>query len=268
MVPCAHLRAFEPLDAFPGRERERWSGYVSSGGGLSGTEAVRAEVEVATARMLTGRSSGRGEEALVRRIGARIHVCPLQLELRAAVALAEFRRQVPESLLEAFLPDRAARNRLDRLAMSGQTPHTRDAAWLVPLAWFVAFEPDERRVLDPPEGRGPRVVHLTTAAQAAERLVRAITVVEAGLEDGEEVLLSLAEVATWVDGFDPRSVIELDYGGVAALLEPAALVTDRTCADLWEAIEHLEAGDLLGAAAAYGVARSRWTGLHQRQFAS
>jgi hypothetical protein len=268
MIPCAHLRAFEPLDAFPPRDRERWARYVSSGAGISTSQARRAEDEVATARLLTGRSPSGDDAALVRRVGERIHVCPLQLELRAATALSELRRQVPEALVDVLVPDELVRDRLDRLALSGAVPHTRDAPWAVPLPWFVAFEPDDRRWLDPPEGRGPRIVHLTTADQAAERLARAIEVVEATIEDGEDVLVSLADVASWVDGFDPRSLIELDYGRVGGLFRTGELAEDHTCRDLWNAIDSLAEGDLLAAAAYYGVARSRWTRLTHRQHTS
>lgn len=267
MVPCAHLRAFEPLDAFPPAERERWSRYVSDGA-ISSSEAARTEDANRVARLLTGRLARGDDAALVRRVGDRVHVCPLQLDLRAAAALQEFRRTMPDQLVDSFLPHAGARRELDRLAMSGRAPHILDAPWAVPLPWFMAFEPDDRRLLDPPEGRGPRVVHLTTADQAADRLARAIEVVEATIEDGEDVLVALAEVATWVDSFDARSLIELDYGGVSALFEPAALRADRTCADLWDAIEGLTTGDVLTAAAAYGVARSRWSSLRSKHHAS
>jgi hypothetical protein len=267
MVPCAHLRAFEPLDAFSPRERERWGRYVSDGG-LSSSEVARTEDAVRVARLLTGRLASGDDAALVRRAGGRVHVCPLQLDLRAAAALQEFRRTMPDQVVDSFLPDEPSRQALDRLAMSGQAPHILDAPWAVPLPWFVAFEPDDRRVLDPPEGRGPRVIHLTTADQAAERLARVIAVVESTIEDGEDVLAALAEVATWVDSFDPRSLIELDYGGLSTLFSATELRVDRTCADLWEAVEGLASGDVLAAAAAYGVARSRWTTLRSKQHAS
>ncbi|MBW3657014.1 MAG: hypothetical protein KY457_00115 [Actinobacteria bacterium] len=267
MVPCAHLRAFEPLDAFPPADRERWSSYVTSGG-ISTSEAARTEQATRASRLLTGRLARGDDAALVRRVGDRIHVCPLQLDLRAAAALREFRRTMPDLVVDAFLPDAGSRQALDRLALSGRAPHILDAPWAVPLPWFLAFEPDDRRVLDPPEGRGPRVVHLTTADQAADRLARAIEVVEATIEDGEDVLAALAEVAAWVDSFDTRSLIELDYGAVSALFAPGELQADRTCADLWDAVEGLASGDVLAAAAAYGVARSRWSSLRSKQHAS
>lgn len=268
MVPCAYLRAFEPLDAFPAPERERWAAYVSDGRGVTQPQAIETEEAVTTARLLQGRWPGTDDVALIRRVGERIHVCPLQLDLRAAAALDEFRRRVPDVVADAFLPDERTRRDLERLARSGRTPHTLDAPWALPLVWFVAFDPDDRHLVDPPEGRGPRLVHLTTADQAAQRLSRAIGIVEATLEDGEEVLASLAEVAAWIDGFDDRTIIELDYGGITRLLDEADLENDTTCEDVWNALESLGDGDLLGAAAYYGIARSRWSDLRHKQHAS
>jgi hypothetical protein len=268
MVPVAQLKVFTPLDAFPPRERERWATYVSAGRGLSRRQVADAEAGAAAARLLRGRSPLGPEAALVRRVGQRTFLCPLQLELRAAVALASFRRTVPEVLLDAFLPDQRVLGTMEAVSNSGRVPHILDEPWAVPLHWFVAFDPSERRFTDPPEGRGPRVVHLTTCDQAAERYERAIAIVETTVEDGEDLLAELAGTAAWIDAFDPSSLLELDYGQVAGLLSRDELQADRTCEELWQAIEALESGDLLGAAAYYGVARARWTHRRAKQHAS
>jgi hypothetical protein len=268
MVPRAQLRVFAPLDDFPPRERERWAAYVDAGNGLTRREVAATEEHVARVRLVTGRSPLGPEAALVRRAGRRILVCPLDLDLRAAHALATFRRNVPEEVLDAFVPDQRTRVRLERLSDTGRAPHVLDEAWVVPLHWFVAFGPDERHLTDPPEGNGPRVTHLTTCGQALVRLERAIDAVETAVEDGEDILAALAGTAAWLDSFDPASLLELDYGGVAAMLDREQLRDDTTCEELWEAIEALLAGDLLAAAAAYGVARARWSRWHAKQHAS
>lgn len=268
MVPRAQLRVFTPLDHFPPRERERWAAYVDAGRGLTRREVADAESRAASVRLLTGRCPAGTDAALVRRAGRRILVCPLEPDLRAAHALVDFRRQVPEDVLAAFVPVPGALERLQRLADSGRVPHILDEPWVVPLHWFVAFGPDERHVTDPPEGAGPRVTHLTTCGQAVARLERAIDIVEVAVEDGEEILAALAGTAAWLDAFDGTSLLELDYGGVAALLADDQLREDTTCEELWEAIEALQAGDLLAAAAAYGVARARWSRWRAKQHAS
>lgn len=268
IVPRAQLKVFSPLASFPVAERARWTAYVRAGRGLTRSEVAAAESVDATIRLLTGRSRLGPDAALVRRAGQRILVCPLDLDLRAAFALAEFRRRVPAVVAPAFVPDPTVLAQLEELTSSGRVPHVLDEPWVVPLHWFLGFSPDERRFTDPPEGTGPRLVYLTTVAQALARYARAIGVVEATLEDGEEILAELAEVAAWLDAFDPNSVLELDYGRVARLFTPEELHADRSCAELWEAIDALEAGDLLGAAAGYGVARARWSGRRAKQRAN
>jgi hypothetical protein len=268
IVPRAQLKVFAPLESFPAADRERWAVYVRAGRGLTRDEVAAAESGNATARLLTGRSRLGPDAALVRRAGQRFLLCPLDLDLRAAFALAEFRRRVPAAVVPAFVPDPAALDQLEELTSGGRVPHVLDEAWVVPLHWFLAFAPEERRFTDPPEGSGPRVSYLTTVAEALVRYARAIGVVEATLEDGEEILADLAEVAAWLDAFDPSSVLELDYGRVARLFTPAELHADRSCAELWEAVDALEAGDLLAAAAGYGVARARWSGRRAKQRSS
>jgi hypothetical protein len=268
LVPRAQLKVFSPLEAFPPRERERWRSYVEDGRGLTRREVAAAESGAAVTRLVTGRSRLGPDAAIVRRAGRRTLICPLQLELRAAIALATFRRVVPPTAFDAFLPSRTSLGRLEQLSSSGRAPHVLDEPFAVPLHWFVAFSPSERRFTDPPEGAGPRLVYLTSVDQAQDRLERAIDVVESTVEDGEDVLAALADVAAWLDAFDASSLLELDYGGVAGSVPREVLREDRTCQELWSAIDALASGDLLAAAAAYGVARSRWNDHRGRQHAS
>jgi hypothetical protein len=267
-VPRAQLKVFSPLDAFPPSERERWRSYVEAGRGLTRREVAAAESGASVNRLITGRSRLGPDAAIVRRAGQRTLICPLQLELRAAVALANFRRVVPPTVFDAFVPDRRSFGRLEQLSSSGRAPHVLDEPFAVPLHWFVAFSPRERRFTDPPEGAGARLVYLTTVEQAQDRLERALDVVESTVEDGEEVLAALAEVAAWLDAFEPSSLLELDYGGVGRTVPREVLREDRTCEELWTAIDALASGDLLSAAAAYGVARGRWNDHRARQHAS
>ena len=268
LVPRAQLKAFAPLESFPPRERERWRAYVAQGRGLTRSQVAEVEAGACVTRLVSGRSPLGPEAALVRRAGRRSLICPLDLELRAAAALDEFKRIVPPSVVGAFLPDAASVERLAALSDAGRTPHVLDEPWAVPLPWFVAFSPDERRFRDPPEGVGPRLVYLTTVEQSLQRLDHAIELVDATIEDGDDVLDELDRLAVWLQAFDPASLLELDYGGVARGFERAELENDRTCEELWQAIDGLESGDLLGAAAAYGVAQARWSGRRAKQHAS
>ncbi len=264
-IPRTQLRVFSPLESFPAADRDRWRAYVERGGGVTRRQLAALESGVARARLLSGRSRFGPDAALVRRVDGRIMLCPLQLELRAARALELFRRTVPPVAFEAFVPGRRVTS---GTVGSVAVPHILDEAWSVPLSWFVAFAPSERRLLDPPEGASARIVYLTTCAAAAERIERVIRAVEDNTEDGEDVLATLADLAVWIDAFDPVSLLELDYGGVARILGLQELERDHTCADLWRAVDALEAGDPLAVAAAYGAAVARWRRHQARQYAS
>lgn len=257
-VPRSQLKVFSPLDAFPEAERERWTAYVRAAGGLTRRQHADAEAAAAT-RLLIGLTPLSPDAALVRRHGRRVMVCPLDLDLRAARALTAFRQTVPDALVDTFVPSRTLRGALETLASTNRAPHVLDEPWSVPLHWFVAFDPAERRVRDHPEGHGVRVLYVTRCDQALERLERAAEVVEGTIEDGEDILDSLESLTSWLEAFDPSSLLELDYGSVAGLFAAAQLREDTTCEDLWDAVEALEQGDLMTAAAGYGIVRARWS---------
>ena len=268
LVPRAQLKVYSPLDAFPPHERDRWRGYVEDGRGLTRRAAAAAEADDTRTRLLRGRPPVVPEDALVRRSGQQVLICPLELELRAAIAFDAFRDSIPDVVADTFVIDDREATRLRHIAAAGRMPHILDEPWAVPLHWFVAFSPDERRFADPPEGSGPRLSYLTTCDRATERLAQAIEVVEVAVEDGEHVLVSLASVAAWLDGFDATSVLQLEYGPVAKQFASAELEADHTCEEVWQAIRALATGDLLAAAAAYGVARARWTRRRAKQHTS
>lgn len=268
MVPRAFLRIFEPLDVLPDAERERWSAYVAERGGVTVRQALAVEEGAALARLVTGRWSGVAEGALVRRVGGRTFVCPLRFALRAAHALRELREEVPEVVVAQLLPDPDERRYLTALDAPGTVVAIRERAWVVPLAWFTLFDPVERHLVDPPEGRGPRLSYLTRAAAAVERVVTVRGVVEEAPMELPDVLRDLDRLIAWLAVFDPGSLVELDYGTTVSAFEVAELRADRTCADVAAAVEALDEGDLLGAAAYYGVARSRWSRLRGRSRAS
>jgi hypothetical protein len=263
-VPRAQLKVFAPIDSFPPRERERWAAYLTAGGGVTRRQLAALEHAAAIATGIAGRVPRTVEAALVRRAGERVLLCPVELDLRAAMAFASFRRTVPPAVVASLVPSSATRTRLEDLARGGRQPRILDAPWAVPLPWFLAFAPEERRLTDPPEGRGPRLVYLTTVAQAQVRLTRALGVVEEAIDDGEDVLVELAALAAWLDPCDPTSVLELDYGEVARWFAPEALRADRSCEELWDAVDALEEGELLLAAAGYAVVRSRWSAQRAR----
>jgi|GEM_PF-2118528 len=256
-VPRAQLKVFSPLEAFAVEERDAIAEALEREGGLSRSEAGDLEVAWSIAGLLAGSPPPAPEAVQVRRVAERTMVCPLRLQLRAAMAFEAFAAQVPPAVLPSVVPDARRRAGLQR-PVAG-IPHVRDQPFAAPLTWFLAFRPAEQRFTNAPEGPGPRLVHLTTVGKAADRLQRVIDVVRTVLVDADEVLLELAELDLWLDAFDPVALLELDHGSAGRLRGAAGLRRDSTCAQLWRAVDALEAGDDHGAAVAYAAARAPWS---------
>lgn len=252
VVPAAQLRIFVPRDTLDARDAARWTVRMGR------TEARRREEEVALARLVGRRASVDDAAVLVRRVGDDEFVCPVQHDLRCALALRQLRADVPDVVVSALVGDPGLEDELDLIAAAGRTPTTIDAPWAVPLQWFALFSPAERRFTDPPEGAGPRLVHVTTARAAMDRLERVIDVLDVRVADADVVLDAIADLAEWVDSFDPRSWLELDYGGLADWLGAEALERDHSVADVWASVEALERGEVLEAAAHHATLRRRW----------
>lgn len=216
------------------------------------------EDEVAHGRLLGRRAVVDDAAVLVRRVNDDEFVCPVQHDLRCALALRQLRTEVPASVLSAMVPDVGLVDHLDLVAAAGRRPATIDAPWAVPVPWFALFAPAERRFTDPTEGAAPRLVHMTTVRAATDRLERVVDVVDERVADADELLDALGDLAEWVESFDPRSWLELDYGGLAPWLGADRLREDRSAADLWASVEALERDDVAEAAAHQAVLRRRW----------
>lgn len=265
-VPRAQLKVFSPLEAFALDERETIRAALDRDAGLSRSQAGDLEAAWSIAGLVRGAPPAAPEAVQVRRVADRVMVCPLRLELRAAMAFGTFAAQVPPAVLPAVVPDARRRARMQRPANG--VAHVREQPFAAPLPWFLAFRPAEQRFTNAPEGRGPRLVHLTTVGQAGKRLERVIDVVRTVLVDADEVLLELAELGAWFDAFDPVALLELDHGSAGRLRGAAALRRDSTCAQLWRAVDALEEGDDHAAAVAYASARAAWSGSRRLGHAS
>jgi hypothetical protein len=264
MVPCAYLRVFEPLDAFPQPDRERWGRYVASGATLSTSAAARTEARLATSRLITGREPAPTVDALVRRVGRRVHICPLQVAERHAVALLAFRERLPDVAAEAFVSPREAHSALVAVEQLRRPPHIQASSWEVPLRWFVAFGPEERHFVDPPEATGPRLTYLTSVASALDRLDRVVDAVETNIQDGDPIVDALGDLVEWLAHFADDSILELDYGGLTSVIPSVELAIDHSCDDLWAVVEGLERGDALSAINGYETVAMRWQVLRER----
>ncbi|KUP98004.1 hypothetical protein [Thermobifida cellulosilytica] len=299
MLPyIAYLRLYQPLVAFPSREREYWRSYADSPRCRGRIEAMAAEHEESLQRLLCdpplAAPLAESGDAYVRRVGGELFVCPWQTRLRSWLAFATLRTTASQRLRQAFLPDLVVQEtQRDFERWRERTGNTRvqilTSTWEVPLAWFVPFDPGERHLVlehgdGAPEGEPfahasqggacPQcgtalpvpehapvrtLLYVTQAADALPRLARAVRVVSGCSPAGSSFLYALERLEEWVGAVaHPRALLELDYGGLVHLLDDAALQSDQSAAEVHTALTAMERGRPELVAAMRMRLRERW----------
>jgi len=283
----ASLRVYEPLAAFSGPARARWEEHVARADAPSPAAAAAAEREAAV-RACAGAASGvlpeLEDSAFVTELDGVRLVSPWGLRLRSLEALEEFLSDVPGPLVAAYLPRALERDvgelvDSERLAHPDQRGHVLTSSWHVPLRWFVLVDASERAVaLGSPDERasdgaievpapagtrrrtGRRLVYRTPMSRARRRVARALEVLRRTVEDGV-VTAGVEDLGRWLEEFHPRSLVELDYGGLVHLLDDEQLESDVSARDVTLALAALDEGDADRAAAAYARVTSRMKAL-------
>ena len=278
MAYAAHLRVYEPLAAFEGEERRRWDAYVRAGNIPSVAGGMQME-HAAGVRALIGRPPGVipvvGEHAFVTESDGVTLVCPWRTRVRAWEGSGDFRDELPDELADTFIARavaEAAEEDLERWRVQHPTLHTHilTSTWQVPLRWFVLVDAEEREVsLGTPGPAGPpgttrvtgrSLVYRTAMSRARRRTARALAVLRRTVEDGL-VTAGVEDLGRWLEEFHPRSLVELDYGGLVHLLDDAELRQDESARDIADALAALTDGDPDRASVAYGRVTARMKAL-------
>jgi hypothetical protein len=274
---AASLRVYEPLAAFEPEQRRHWEAYVAEGRAPAPADGAARE-RAAGLRALTGRPPSvlpvLEEHAFVHQVDGVTLVCPWRTRLRSLMALEEFAADLPDEVLEAFLPLDVARRATAELDLERARPGARSAQltspWQVPLPWFVLVDADERQVrLGEPAGGGDTsvdrragrgLVYRTAMSRARRRTAKALAVLRRTVDD-DEVAAGLEDLGRWLEEFHPRSLVELDYGGLVHLLDDATLAQDESARDVGAALVALDEGDGVAASAAYARVTARMKAL-------
>ena len=281
----AFLRVYEPLDAFDGEQRRSWEAYLAGRRWLPTADGV-AQERAAALRALVGDPPRAlpvlDEHAHVAEVDGATLLCPWRTRLRALEALEEFVADLPDEVVEAFVPlplVAAAGAELDgwREAHPGRRSHQLSSRWQVPLRWFVLVDAEERdaRLGQPTTGGGTPVhrragrslVYRTAMSRARRRTARALSVLRRTVDEGA-MTAAVEDLGRWLEEFHPRSLVELDYGGLVHLLDDAALQEDESARDVAAALAALADGDPDTAEAAYERVLSRMNALQAVESAS
>jgi hypothetical protein len=292
---AAELRVYEPLSAFPSGERKRWEAYAASGSSPSTRDGQRRERELGLivacrVQPRVPRSGEVGERAYLLSGHAGLVVCPWRTELRSWAAAAELAAVLPAELTDSVLPaaevELAAGEHERWLAQHPDArAHILTSRWVVPVRWFLPFHRDERRLqlgtrprpasgaepagaaAGPVTAVGRSLVYRTEMAQARRRMARALAVLRRAFDSGP-VVGAVESLGRWLEEFHPRSVVELDYGGIVDLRSDAELRADDSVGDVAEALGAIADGDADNATRAYDRVIERWRIAHRVESAN
>ncbi|MFG2814738.1 hypothetical protein [Streptomyces sp. NPDC048410] len=263
VVPyAAYLRVYEPLAAFPEPERDHWTRYARRADRPTYQDELRRSLADLLPTPPVPVPVHESADAFVLERDGVVCVCPWRTRLRGWQALAGLGEELPTPVLDAVLPplvrDQAAQDYERWLEHNpGARSWIRGATWQIPLNWFVLVADEERR-FEPRSGGTPAMLrYRTPMVQARRRVARSLrtlrdTVEESPLIDG------VLDVGRWLEEFHPRSVVELDYGGLVHAVPGRTLEEDHSAADVAAGIDALRRGDGSAASLAYGRLAARW----------
>lgn len=173
----------------------------------------------------------------------------LRMYLALAAAMAQFGR--------AELPTGAepGTRALELLRSQPDRPPVLDAAWHVPLTWFIAFDPSERILEE--NSAGLSVRYLASLSDATDRVSDAVSKLSNRIPDS--VVQTVSNLKSWLESFGSSGIVELDYGALTSLFDPSELADEDTVSEIWAAIGNMADGYPVRSALLYRRAEQRWS---------
>ncbi|MCW6003085.1 hypothetical protein K1W54_00580 [Micromonospora sp. CPCC 205371] len=264
---ASYLRVYEPLTAFDRDRQVFWRRYVREGRAIAPTDGPGRQRTAVIEALGAGwtRLPDLPDEAYVLEADDTLLVCPWNLRVRVAEAALSARDGVPSVLADAFVPPVLAgqakaivedwRNGAKVLERGVPRVHEQIATWGVPLRWFVFVDAEERELIIRQGRRALR--YRTEISKARRRAHRGVSVLRKSVGDAP-ITEAVEEGARWLEEFHPRSVVELDYGGLVDLLPDDALEEDDSPKLVAAGLAGLSRGDADAATEAYEKLVARW----------
>ncbi|SDY24251.1 hypothetical protein SAMN05444365_1011173 [Micromonospora pattaloongensis] len=264
---ASYLRVYEPLTAFDRERQVFWRRYVQEGRAVAPPDGPGRQRTAVIGALGAGwtRLPDPPDEAYVLEHDDTLLICPWNLRVRVAEAALSARDGVPSVLADAFVPPILAgqakavvedwRSGARVLEHGMPRVHEQIATWGVPLRWFVFIEESEREFSTRPGQRMLR--YRTEISKARRRASRGLAVLRKSVGDAP-ITEAVEEGARWLEEFHPRSVIELDYGGLVDLLPDETLAADDSPALVASGLAALSRGDAESASEAYEKLVARW----------
>jgi len=254
----ASLRIYEPFESFNSRDQNLWSTEFPN------LQTIFEEQNESLRKTITlNYSYSKIDGAHFLKIDNKKYVSPWSTAIRNYNAFDDFSNSLPTSIIHYFIPkvvNDSIQNTLQ--SIEDKVSHILSSTWSIPPRWFALFSPEERiRGVDE---NGHFSILRTSISSAKDRCTFTHqTVMSAfgeGIVEGE-----VAELLSWLEIFDRKSIVELDYGGLATFLHnsllsngESGLEADSSIEDVNSSIAGLSSGD--GALAGKGYERlvTRW----------
>jgi len=254
----ASLRVYEPIDSFEAKDQLRWSKISNS------TPTLVDEQNTSLSRMIRGYlSTFKSDGVHLLEIDGKRYIAPWSTSTRCWAALEDFKSSLPSSLIPFFIPKKLEESiKLLGEAIEDKVSHIITSTWSIPPRWFALFSPADR--LRGNNQDGAFTVLRTTIASAKQRATFTHQSVLDAFGAGP-IEAEISDLIKWLKIFDSRSIVELDYGGLATYLNNLLLLNgetgldaDTSVEDVASSIAGLASGD--GALASHGYERlvSRW----------
>lgn len=257
LIPCAYLRAFQPIEAFSTDERARWERYIVEEGHVNRAPTVYRQRAARDPRfgLLVPDVE---DHADILKLDEGYLVCPWHTRLRILTVLPEVRESFPDEVADSFLSEaearRAAKEAVSVRRRTGAVPFMMQSPWHVPIPWFALFDDEDRRLTETDSGY--RLSYLTTVRLGLRRAKRAIpNLRHAELHPVAEIMNELVQ---WLSAFASGSMLELDYGGLSNLLTWDEMDDDHSARDIQEALVALSEDRFPRSAELYQGVLGRW----------
>jgi hypothetical protein len=254
----ASLRVYEPIDSFESKDQLRWSKISNS------TSTLVDEQNTSLSRMIRGNlSTFKSDGVHLLEIDGKRYIAPWSTTTRCWAALNDFKSSSPASLIPFFIPQKFEESiKLSGEIIEDKVSHIITSTWSIPPRWFALFSPEDR--LRGNNKDGAFTILRTTISNAKQRATFTHQSVLDAFSTGP-IEAEISDLIKWLEIFDIRSIVELDYGGLATYLNNLLLLNgeigleaDTSVEDVASSIAGLASGD--GALASRGYERlvSRW----------
>ena len=254
----ASLRVYEPIESFQAADQLRWNQIL-----ITSPTGWHEQNQALKRTILAESPALSPDGAHILEISGKKYVAPWSTVARCWFALEDFKSSLPQPIIKYFLPQTLENSiRESSAVVEDKVSHIISQTWNIPPRWFALFEPSDR--IRGENENGVFTTLRTSIVNAKQRCTFAHEAVKnafgVGPIEGE-----IEDLLDWLELFNPQSIVECDYGGLAIYLNKSliensepGLNADTSIEDVNRSLAGLAVGD--GALAGQGYERlvRRW----------